>query len=355
MPALTRVVISNGDINMAKSLFRAIAAFALAAFAPTTAYAGAVLVGQEYTFDFSSAFLNSSATTSNSMTFYAYKTSDASKAIVPTLQVKVSAWSIDRNPFDYTSGMSSSSVRNASSNSLASTSNDVVTQATLKLWSGGLGVQNMWESDTSPNHSMDNGVDYFRNSSGNLVSDGWGGYIQKYMVDFVTLQFSWDVDVDDITTGWIGTGSTPDSDATIRYGTGNTADPSKWSKDPKDPTKTLDLTGAKVNGSSSGLDLSDYFNMNVNLDSPGPATTGTRCVNNNSCGGTPQHGMIWLLGALYGTDSNDYFKLDALNVFTTPTVPEPSTWMSMILGFGMIGVSLRRRQAMIGKSATANA
>jgi hypothetical protein len=64
-----------------------------------------------------------------------------------------------------------------------------------------------------------------------------------------------------------------------------------------------------------------------------------------------EHGMMWLIGALYGSDHNDYFKLDALNVTVFPTVPEPSTWMTMILGFGFVGGTMRRRKASIGKAS----
>jgi hypothetical protein len=40
-----------------------------------------------------------------------------------------------------------------------------------------------------------------------------------------------------------------------------------------------------------------------------------------------------------------------LNVTVFPTVPEPSTWMTMILGFGFIGSMMRRRKAPFGKGA----
>ena len=38
---------------------------------------------------------------------------------------------------------------------------------------------------------------------------------------------------------------------------------------------------------------------------------------------------------------------DAYRAFATPAVPEPATWMMMILGFGMVGYSLRRRSAKV--------
>jgi hypothetical protein len=38
----------------------------------------------------------------------------------------------------------------------------------------------------------------------------------------------------------------------------------------------------------------------------------------------------------------DYFKIDSINV--TNAVPEPGTWMMMILGIGVVGGAMRRRQ-----------
>lgn len=272
---------------MAKSLFRAIAAIALAAFAPTTAQA--VTVYSSYNFDFSEDFVVGAldeTTSGNSIVFRS--TSD------PLLKVKATAWSIDKG--DPGNG------------------DDVVNKATLQLWNGGLGVKNMYESDTSPSHSIDN--------SG--------------LVDFVMLQFDYDVDVNNITTGWVS----GDQDASMRVGKGN---PFNWDA-------SLGLDGKKVFGSTGSVELSDYVNMASSLDSRvdngSSGTPGTRGVN-----GGNKHGMIWLLGALYGSDNNDFFKLDMLNVTVFPTVPEPSTWMTMILGFGFIGSMMRRRKAPFGKGA----
>jgi hypothetical protein len=271
---------------MGRSLRNAIAALALAAVMPTAAQA--VTFGSQYNFDFSESYrigTTGNSSLGNSMTFRS--TSDAS------LQVKVTAWSIDRLG---TTG----------------TGDDIVNAAILRLWSGGLGVQNKNEANTSPNHSIDN--------SG--------------LVDFVLLQFNYDVDIDRMTTGWVNT----DSDASLRVGTGPTNNPGTWANTPN-------LEGKKVYGSTGAIELSDYINMSdTSLDSSGGSSAGSRSVNSSN-----QHGMVWLIGALYGTQSNDYFKLDALKVTVFPTIPEPSTWLTMILGFGFIGGVMRRRNAPVGK------
>jgi hypothetical protein len=277
---------------MAKSLFRAIAAIALAAFAPTVAQA--VTVYGSYDFDFSGGFVVGDldeTTPGNSIVFRS--TSD------PLLKVKATAWSIDKGN--------------------SGNGDDVVNKATLQLWNGGLGVKNMYESDTSPSHSIDN--------SG--------------LVDFVMLQFDYDVAVKNITTGWVS----GDQDASLRVGAGPTSNPTMWDS-------SLGLDGKKVYGSSGNIELADYVNiasstLNSRNDNPfTDGTPGSRDVN-----GGNQHGMIWLLGALYGSENDDYFKLDMLNVTVFPTVPEPSTWMTMILGFGFIGSMMRRRKAPFGKGA----
>jgi len=50
----------------------------------------------------------------------------------------------------------------------------------------------------------------------------------------------------------------------------------------------------------------------------------------------------WLIGAAHGGIANDGFKLSSV---TVSAVPEPATWMMMLVGFGLTGVALRRRAA----------
>jgi hypothetical protein len=262
---------------------------AMAVFAATSAQA--VTIYNSYNFDLSSTYIASStldqSTAGNSITFRS--TTD------PQLQVKATAWSIDR------SGSSG-------------TGDDIVTAATLKIWSGGLGVQNKYEPNSSPQHSIDNGVD----SSGS-----------RYMVDFVMLQFNYDVDVNNMTTGWVS----GDQDASLRVGAGPTSNPALWNS-------ALGLDKKKVFGATSGIELTDYVGM---ADTSLNSTTNNTSPFTRSVNGSNQHGMMWLIGALYGTQSNDFFKLDLLNVTVFPTIPEPSTWLTMILGFGFVGWSMRRK------------
>jgi hypothetical protein len=55
-------------------------------------------------------------------------------------------------------------------------------------------------------------------------------------------------------------------------------------------------------------------------------------------------GNVWIIGGSFnGPDwKNDAFKLNSIQV--TSGVPEPTTWMTMILGFGVVGAAMRRRR-----------
>ncbi|MBV1687668.1 PEPxxWA-CTERM sorting domain-containing protein [Novosphingobium sp. G106] len=85
---------------------------------------------------------------------------------------------------------------------------------------------------------------------------------------------------------------------------------------------------------------------------PGGDSIGNRTIAN----GTSEYN-IWTIGASTILDMTtcgkydrgctpkptyDYFKIDSINV--TNAVPEPGTWMMMIMGIGFAGVAMRRRQ-----------
>ena len=63
---------------------------------------------------------------------------------------------------------------------------------------------------------------------------------------------------------------------------------------------------------------------------------------------------VWLVSAsMLTADRDDGFKISSIKV-TTPAVPEPATWAMLMLGFGAIGASLRRRKAdALGDALTA--
>ena len=163
----------------------------------------------------------------------------------------------------------------------------------LGLWSAGLGVKN---SATDNSHTIDN--------------SGW--------TDFVLLQFGQPVSLGSahFNTGWQGF---RDTDATIGFGILPISDTSSlagsnW------PIPWLTTFGSGQKGNSG-----DSF----------------RDINPNG-----ESGNIWLIGASFsnpeGGKKLDGFKLESIRF--TSAVPEPGTWVLMVIGLGMLGGALRYRR-----------
>lgn len=186
------------------------------------------------------------------------------------LQVRATAWSIDtsKNP-------------------------DLVQNAILTAYSGGLGVQNRGESNVSPDHAIDN-------------SSGW--------IDFILLQFDKSVDLNAFTVGWYS----GDADATIGWGTTAAA----WNISPTLNNQSITTLNNLVTGTVNS-DVSSNF-------------TGTRLLD------IPTANTV-MISARQGSNTvTDYFKVKSIDV--TAAVPEPATWLSMIVGFGAIGMMMRGRR-----------
>ncbi|SFP47274.1 PEPxxWA-CTERM sorting domain-containing protein [Sphingomonas rubra] len=60
-------------------------------------------------------------------------------------------------------------------------------------------------------------------------------------------------------------------------------------------------------------------------------------------------GNVWIVGGSYfgPDDRNDAFKLAQISGSTPGAVPEPASWMMMIVGFGAIGAAIRRRRSKV--------
>lgn len=169
-------------------------------------------------------------------------------------------------------------------------SSGLIQRASLGRWDGGLGV--IYGSNDN-SHTVDN--------SGR--------------VDFVIFQFSQAIDLNRILLSAYG-----DTDATLRYGNvGGT-----WNANP-------------------GLHNTVFANLLARTPSsfgaPGGNSTGWRNVNVGNATAN-----WWVISAASPNPDRyaDYFKIKALD-FTASAVPEPSTWMMMILGVGVIGATIRRR------------
>ena len=84
-------------------------------------------------------------------------------------------------------------------------------------------------------------------------------------------------------------------------------------------------------------------------------TSGWTTVNGTGADGTIATGSSavsrqWLIGAAFNSGSNDGFKVASLKV-NTSAVPEPATWAMMLVGFGAVGASMRRRRPVLARQA----
>lgn len=185
----------------------------------------------------------------------------------------------------------------------------------LGLWSNGLGIQNSSGDDS---HTVDN--------------SGWK--------DFLLLSFSSFVELGNatFTTNYNynnGNCCVGDTDATVGRAT---------------------PTGFAWNGDLSGLigqNASVLNSMGLYLsNSSSTNSTQTRDINPSDLGGT-----LWLVGAAFDNRDGkiDGFKFKSVHYTRAtpppPPIPEPSVWVTMILGFGILGGTMRRR----GRQALASA
>lgn len=205
------------------------------------------------------------------------------------LTLQLSAWSIDTSP-----------------------NPDKTYNAVMQFWSGGIGVLNDYETnsnryDGETNASPDHAID---NDNGNI--------------DFLVLQFSKPVNLSSIKIGWIS----GDSDATIGAGDA----PGAWN--------VLPLLNNVAINAAGGLNSM----LTGTLQAPGGTTLGTRATPNGALSD------FWVISAanpnvLEGSKYKaDYFKLAGIVVSEYPPLPEPGTWVTMILGFGAVGGMMRRRR-----------
>jgi hypothetical protein len=218
-----------------------------------------------------------------------------------SLDLQISAWSIDTAP-----------------------TTDRTYNAIMKFWSGGIGILNddeVAQADGETNGSPDHAIDNDNNN-----------------VDFLVLQFSKPVNLKSITLGWIS----GDSDVTIGWGD---APGATWNVLPVLNNVAIDPN------SPGGLD-SMIFGQKTFAGTASSSTTDPRLTPNGA------KSDFWIISAANpNVDEDpstkktkflsDYMKLSAIVVSEYPPLPEPGTWMTMILGFGALGGMMRRRKFAI--------
>jgi hypothetical protein len=180
-----------------------------------------------------------------------------------------------------------------------------ISKSSIQSYSGtGLGAISTGDSSSCCTHAIDN----------------------QTSRDFILFQFDQSVKLN---TGYFSpfaVGSGTDTDFTV--GRGTTATP--W-------TTQLNLTGTTAAGLSTLLSGGlNHYN--------GPGTASFQSL--NPSGG---YGNVWIIGAKFtNTGTIDSFKFSKLTVTTGLPVPESSTWMMMIVGFGAVGATMRRKKAISG-------
>lgn len=169
-----------------------------------------------------------------------------------------------------------------------------VSKAAVEAYKGaGLGVLFGTDKETNGTHQIDN----------------YGGGS-----DFVALVFSQAVTLSDIARV-----SYTNASSLAGLGSGTDISYRSWAYD----------ASMLWNGTTQ-VDLAKFASLNG-----GSNSTGATAASN-----------IWLVAANVTGQTNDAFKLTSL-VVNTPmgSVPEPASWALMIVGFGAVGQSLRRRRS----------
>jgi len=180
---------------------------------------------------------------------------------------------------------------------------DRIKSADLELYTGsnyGFGVTASGDSANNDTHTVDN---------------------VGSTKDFIVLKFSTAVD---LTSAYfnvfdVNPYGSADGDATVYYKNGATA-----------PTNN-EYT-------------SNFFSQLTAIDVPG-SHSGSRSV-----AGPGIFSDTWVVAADMD-QSNDAFKLYSITVNGMPAVPEPASWGLMIVGAGLVGSQLRRRQSVAGAVA----
>ena len=176
-----------------------------------------------------------------------------------------------------------------------------ITNAFVGAYSGwGLGVTNRAENGWVPGHAVDdfNGL------------------------DFITMRFDQAVILDQIGLKAV---SGNDTDARIRFGT---------------------ATGAF--GTGLGLHNANFSALTGMLDPTGFDSLGGSSSRTGTFNPTGLAGNLWVVSPYTGDGSHkyDYFKLKSVAVpLPAPAVPEPGTWLMMLIGFFATGAAMRHRPA----------
>jgi hypothetical protein len=161
-------------------------------------------------------------------------------------------------------------------------------------------------------------------STGESGNDGTHTVDNQFNRDFLVFQFDKAVKLDMATfTPFALTLVNNNTDTDFTVGVGNTI--GAWNTQPS----LAGMSSAALTTMFGGT----LFNY-----------TGSNVTNSKALNTAGTYGNIWLVGASFNNPDAvfDSFKLSNVTAINAP-VPEASTWMMMIAGFGVVGGSMRRR------------
>ena len=186
-----------------------------------------------------------------------------------------------------------------------------ITSAYLGAYGTGLGVTGVGDANGANQlHQIDNLAGY---------------------TDFVLLQFNRSVKITGINEALYQLTGITGTHGDFSLANGSSVTPLTWSS-------TIDL----ATKNASFFNFSNQTGVSGSGNASGSAAA-------TSAGGS----QVWLLSASQLSSSrDDGFKLSSITVTEAPALPEPATWAMLIMGFGAIGLTLRRRERT-GTAATA--
>jgi hypothetical protein len=181
-----------------------------------------------------------------------------------------------------------------------------VRDSKLMVYSGGLGVISDDDNGGSSNqHTIDN----------------------SKRKDFIILQFDQPLRLLSATFNTYSVlGTSTDSDATFKYGW-------SWTMPWNQSQPLRDAINDEPRSDLEALFVGTFT-------STGPGTSNSRDINPEG-----KWGNIWLIGADFNSTSTT--KIDGFKITNLAVIPEPATWATMIVGFGLMGASMRRRRRQL--------
>jgi len=223
----------------------------------------------------------------------------------------------------------------------------VITKASVAEYAGGLAVTSKYDDLGGTTATRNCGVAQCDTHQ----IDNFGNSAGSSSIDFIELDFS-----QAVTLGQVQQSAFESFNKTLTSQNINDDDMS-YGKG----TKTTFSDGLAMTTSAFGGVLTSNIGNNGECSTStwkndGVTLTGcndTKTLNTSSASNSTTASTTWFIAASilsnYGGDGNpDSFKIASLTAYYTlppvkqAAVPEPSTWMTMILGFGVAGTALRR-------------